>query len=182
MRRAALAAAALAAAVPARAAGKAYAELRPLIGAWDVLKDCPEGKDRLLITFVETKARVEGRIETAGGAAKELGTFAVEYNGSEGHYKTATMLPDNPVLKSLNLLPLPGTLVVSDDEDDPASKGRDYVSISSVVGPLKTSATVKLRPHGKATFVFKSESPMGKTACRGSGTKLRPAKTSPTKN
>lgn len=179
MRRAALAAVLLAAAAPARAAGKAYADLRPLIGTWDVLKDCPDGKQKLLITFAETKTRVDGRIADGADPAKELGTFAVEYNGSEGHYKTATMLPGNEVLKSLNLLPLPGALVVSDDEDDPDSKGRDYVSISSVVGPLKTAATVKLRAHGTATFVFKSESPMGKTACRGSGKKLPAKKRAP---
>ena len=169
-------AALLLAAAPAGAAGKAYADLRPLIGTWDMQKDCPDGKQSLIVTFVETKVRVEGRIADAAAPEREMGTFTVEYNGSEGHYRTSTMLPDNPVLKNLGLTPLPGAMVVSTDEDDAESIGHDYINISSVVGPFTAATTVKLRRGGKATFVFKNESPRGKSACRGSGRKRRPAK------
>ncbi len=171
-----LAAVLLASAAPAGAAGKAYDDIRPLFGTWDVQRDCPDVKDRLVFVFTEEKDHVTGRILDAADPAKELGRFDIVYNGSEGHYKYALSWPENATFKGLGVDPVPGSLVVSDDTADEDSPGRDYFSFGSVTGPLKALATVKLRGsrRNKGTFTFKGESGGGRSACRGAGAKRKP--------
>lgn len=168
----ALAALLLAAPAPARAAGKAYADLKPLIGTWRMDESCPEGKKTYFVTFAETDARVEGRI--ADASKREVGTFVVDAEAARGRYRTATMMPMPAPLDKFLPSPIEGTIRVSSDPDDPDSKGRDLLSFAwrGAMNLVTASTTMKLRGKGRATFVFKGEAPTGTTACRGSGRRL----------
>jgi hypothetical protein len=157
-----------------RAAGREFNPIRPLLGRWTVDMVCGTDQSRMLIVLSEAKASFSGRMLDGAALDRELGHFDLLYNGSPGHYRFGLALPDNPILKLLKLDMFPGSLVVSDDPDDPDSPGQDYLSASSNVGVLKSLTTVKLRDRRrKATFIFWDESPLGKDQCRGKAAKQR---------
>ena len=96
--------------------------------------------------------------------------------GEEDHYRVVTTLPNNPILKTLRMTSVAGSLVVSTDEEEEDSLPNNYITSSSKVSVLTSLLTIRLRAkYKKATFIFNVESPLGKQTCRGSGVK-QPAK------
>lgn len=67
--------------------------------------------------------------------------------------------------------------VSTEDEDDEDSLPHNYITSTSKVSMLSSLLTIRLRSkYKKATFIFNTESPLGKQTCRGSGVKRPSAK------
>ena len=156
----------------ARAAGDQYASLKPLLGTWIVDKTCGTYKDRVLVVIKRLPKTVVANFHDLK-MTQNLGRADIFSAGEDGRYNIVAALPDNEVLKAMGLKSIAGTLVVSDDDSDPEGPGKDYLTMSSRVSVLSNLLTIKLREnYKKATFILKTESPLGGQTCKGSGSKL----------
>ncbi len=164
-------------ALPARAEGDDSASLKPLLGTWLVNRDCRVYKDKVLVVFTRLPKTVLVEFRDPKKPAASWGKADIVSAGEEDHYRVVTVLPNNPVLKTMGIKSVPGSLVVSDDESEPDGPGKDYLTCSSRVSVLTSLLTIKLRDkYKKATFLFKVDSPLGSRTCRGAGVKQPAAK------
>jgi hypothetical protein len=148
-----------------------YSSLKPLTGTWLVDRECKAVKDKLLVEFVRLSSSVLAEFRNPQTNAR-IGRADIFAEKAKDHFRIVTTLPDNPVLKALNMDSVTGSLVVSDDPDEPDGPGKDYLTSSTKISMLTALATVKLRSHyKKATFLFTTESPLGKEQCRGTAAK-----------
>jgi hypothetical protein len=148
-----------------------YSSLKPLIGTWLVDRECKAVKDKLLVEFVRLSGSVLAEFRNPTTQAR-VGRADIFAERAKDHFRIVTTLPDNPVLKALNMDSVTGSLVVSDDPDEPDGPGKDYLTSSTKISMLTALATVKLRSHyKKATFLFTTDSPLGKEQCRGTASK-----------
>lgn len=161
---------------PARAEGDDYAAVKPLIGSWLVDRDCKVYKDKVLVIFTRQAKSVHVDLRDPRKPEASWGTADIVSQGEEDRYRVVTVLPNDRITKSLGIKAIPGSMVVSDDEDEPEGPGKDYITVSSRISVLTGLLTIKLREnYKKATFIFKADSPLGSQLCRGAGTK-QPAK------
>jgi hypothetical protein len=158
----------------ARAARDPFADLKPLAGSWLIDKDCVVNREKTLAVFTKQPHSIHGELFDPARPNVRLGTVDITSNGVEDHYQLVVKVPDNPILKTLGIASIPGTLVISDDTGDPDSPGKDYLSFNLAVSVFNSQTTAKLRSHyKKATFIFKDETPMGKDQCRGTAVKQK---------
>jgi hypothetical protein len=177
LRRALIAALLLSPALRAEAARDPYASLKPLVGSWLVEKDCVTDKESFLAVFTRRPRSMHFEFFDPRRPEESIGAGDIVSAGVPDHYRLSVRLPGNPVLKALRLDALPGSLVVSDDADDPDSPGKDYLTASAEASLLKSQTIVKLRDRKrKASFIFKDETPLGKDQCRGTGVKRKSAR------
>jgi hypothetical protein len=157
-------------ALPARAAGDAYAPLKGLLGTWVVDRDCNGVKDRFVAVFKQLPKQMTADFLSAKN--QSMGRADIVTTGEEDHYRVVTALPNNPVLTTLGVKSIGGSLTASTNEDEEDGLKNNYLTCSSQVSVLTSLVTIKLREkYKKATFLFTTESPLGKSTCRGSGTK-----------
>jgi hypothetical protein len=160
----------------ARAAEDQYASLKPLMGTWIVDRDCRGMKDRFNVVIKRLPKTVVANFSSLKTPPTDMGRADIVSAGEEDHYRVVTALPNNPVLKALNVKSIGGSLTVSSDESEEDALPNNYITVSSKVSVLTSLVTIKLRDkYKKATFLFSTESPMGKETCRGSAAK-QPAK------
>jgi len=172
IRNIALAALVLCLSSAVRAEGDAYAAIKPLIGSWLVDRDCKVYKDKVLVAFTKGPKAVVAEFRDPKKPAVSWGKADIVPLGEEDRYRVLTVLPNNPMLKTMGVKSITGTMVVSDDADEPEGPGKDYITVSSRVSMLTSLLTIKLRDGYKtATFIFKTESPLGAQTCRGAGKK-----------
>lgn len=164
---------------PARAAKDEFADLKPLLGTWDVDKDCVVNRERIVAAFSRQPKEIFFEVLDPRDEKKRLWTADIVPNGGGGHFRVAVRMQDNPVLRALGLSVLPASLNVSDDTSDADSPGKDYITVGAEAGPLSSLTTIKLRPKGRATFLFTAKTPMSEDRCRGGGVKRKPAKSKP---
>lgn len=161
-------------ALPARAADDQYSPLKGLLGAWVVDRDCNGIKDRFVTVFKRLPKQMTAEFLNAKNAS--MGRADIVSTGEEDHYRVVTALPNNPILQTLGVSSIGGSLTVSTNEDEEDGLKNNYITCSSRVSVLTSLVTIKLRDkHKKATFLFTTESPLGKSTCRGSAAK-QPAK------
>lgn len=161
---------------PARAARDVYADLRPLVGTWVVDRSCGPARDRVIVRVARQSGDYFAEFLDPRDETTRLGTASIlPIAGQEDRFRLGVRLANNAVLKALGLDVLPATLVFSDDPDDEESGKKDYLSVSSTVGPLNSLTTVKLRGGGRATYLFKAETPMSQDRCRGTAVKRKEA-------
>ena len=160
----------------ARAAEDQYASLKPLMGTWLVDRDCRVYRDKVLVVFSRLPKTVLVEFRSPGKSEASFGKADIVATGEEDHYRAVTVLPGNPVLKALGISSVGGSVTVStEDDDEEDSLPHNYITSSSKVSVLTSLLTIRLRSkYKKATFIFNTESPLGKQTCRGSGVK-RPA-------
>lgn len=162
---------------PARAEGDEYAAVKPLLGTWLVDRDCKVYKDKVLVVFKRLPKSVLVEFRDPKKPEASWGKADIVSAGEEDRYRVLTTLPGNPILKGLGVKSVSGSMVVSDDADEPEGPGKDYITVSSRVSVLTSLLTIKLRDgYKKATFIFKTDSPLGSQQCRGSGAKKPAAK------
>jgi hypothetical protein len=156
-------------ALPARAADQ-YAPLKGLLGVWVVDRDCAGVKDRFVAVFKKLPKQMTADFLNAKN--QSMGRADIVSTGEEDHYRVLTALPNNPVLQSLGVNSISGSLTVSTNEDEEDGLKNNYITCSSKVSVLTSLVTIKLREkYKKATFLFTVESPLGKQTCRGTGAK-----------
>lgn len=161
----------------ARAADDQYASLKPLLGSWLVDRDCRVYKDKVLVVFTRLPKTVLVEFRDPKKPAASWGRADIVATGEEDHYRMAASLPNNQVLKALNLKSVGGSVVVSTEEEEDELPN-NYVTSSSRVSALTSLLTIKLRDrYRKATFLFKTDSPLGGQSCRGAGSKQPASKT-----
>lgn len=164
------------AAVSARAADN-YSSLKGLLGTWTVDRDCRGRKDRFTAVIRKLPKTMRATFLSTSTPPKDMGLSDIVFTGEEDHYKAITVLPNNPVLKALKVKAIAGGLNVSTEDDEGDSLPNNYMTVSSQVSVLKAMTTIRLRDgYKKATFLFTTESPMGKEQCRGTAVKQAPAK------
>lgn len=153
-----------------------YASLKPLLGTWLADRDCRVYKDKVLVVFKRLPKTVLVEFRDPAKPEASWGKADIVSTGEEDHYRVVTTLPNNPILKTLRMTSVAGSLVVSTDEEEEDSLPNNYITSSSKVSVLTSLLTIRLRAkYKKATFIFNVESPLGKQTCRGSGVK-QPAK------
>jgi len=161
-------------ALPARAADDAYTPLKGLLGTWVVDRDCNGLKDRFVAVFKRLPKQMTADFLNAKN--QSMGRADIVSTGEEDHYSVVTAMPNNPVLQTLGVKSIGGSLTVSTDDDEEDGLKNNYITCSSRVSVLTSLVTIKLRDkHKKGTFLFTTESPLGKSTCRGSASK-QPAK------
>ena len=159
----------------ARASRDPYASLKPLAGTWLVDEDCVVNREKILAVFSRQPHSMHVEFFKPAAPSVRIGTADITAGGSKDHYRVSVVLPDNPILKTLGLKALPGTLVMSDDGDED-NPGKNYMTCSLAVSVFNSQTTGKLRDHGRsATFIFKDETPLGKDQCRGTAVKQKAA-------
>ncbi len=160
-------------AFPARAADQ-YTPMKGLVGVWVVDRDCSGVKDRFVAVFKQLPKQMTAEFLNAKN--QSMGRADIASTGEENHYRVVTALPNNPVLETLGVKSIGGSLTVSTNEDEEDGLKNNYITCSSKVSVLTSLVTIKLRDkYKKATFLFTTESPLGKQQCRGTGAK-QPAK------
>ena len=158
----------------ALAAQDPYAAVKPLVGTWLVDIDCVVSRDKFLFVVIREPKQLFAQFRRPDSADDVLFTADIMYKGVEDHYQVNAAVP---ALKTLGLLSLPMSLVVSDDDEDPDSPGRDYLTFSSHLPAFDSQGTVKLRDrYRKATLIFKAKSALGDNQCRGTMVKQKPAR------
>lgn len=167
--------------LPVRAAEDQYAALKPLLGTWLVDRDCRVYRDKVLAVFTRQPKSVLVEFRSPGKTEALWGKADIVATGEEDHYRAVTVLPGNPVLKTLGISSVSGSVNVStEDEDDEDSLPHNYITSSSKVSMLSSLLTIRLREkYRKGTFIFNVDSPLGKQTCRGSGVKRPAAKKKP---
>lgn len=159
----------------ARAARDPFASLKPLIGTWLVDKDCVVNREKILAVFSRQPHSMHVEFFNPRNPGVRIGTADITSGGVEDHYRISVALPNNPVLDTLQIHSLPGSLVMSDDGDE-ENPGKNYMTCSLAVSVFNSQTTGKLRDHGRtATFIFKDETPLGKDQCRGTAVKQKAA-------
>lgn len=144
----------LSSALPARAAEDKYAALKPLLGTWFVDRQCGRVQDRLLVVFRRLPKTVLGEFYDAKDPKVSIGRADIVSAGEDDRYRVVIALPNNPVLKALNLRSLAGSMVVSDDPDEPDGPGKDYITRSSRVSVLTSLVTIKSIISSWPTMTF----------------------------
>lgn len=154
-----------------RAADDQYASLKPLLGTWLIDRNCGGAKDKFLVIFKRLPKTVVAQFRSPKNSEMNFGRADIVATSEEDHYRTVTALPNDPVLKALNVKSIAGNLVVSNDEEED-DLPNNYITYSSRVSVISSLVTIRLRDHyRKATFLFNAESPLGKQTCRGTAAK-----------
>jgi hypothetical protein len=170
-----LALAALLLAGSARAARDPYAPLKPLVGAWLIDKDCVVNREKVLAVITSQPHSFHVEFFDPRRPGVRTGTGDIFSTTTPDHYRVSVQLPDNPILQTLGLKELPGTLVIADDGDED-NPGKNYLTCSLAVSVFNSQTTAKLRDRVRtATFIFKDETPLGKDQCRGTAVKQKAA-------
>lgn len=165
------------AAVPASAAKEKddYAPLKPLIGKWDVARDCGGGyKDKIYVEIVRLRNAVRASYYDTPKKLKGLGKSEVFYYPNAERFKIFTYIPE--VMQFLGGQAIPGTIAVAGPEDEVPGLVTVNAHYSVVDGNLRLKLKDK---NTKATFTVSGKSPLGTMNCTGAGVKVGEFPTTP---
>ena len=95
-----------------------YASLKPLLVTWLADRDCRVYKDKVLVVFKRLPKTVLVEFRDPAKPEASWGKADIVSTGEEDRYRVVTTLPNNPILKTLRMTSVAGSLVVSTDEEE----------------------------------------------------------------
>lgn len=157
------------AAAPALAKEKDdYAPLKPLLGKWDVARECDRGyKDKIYVEIVRLNNAVRASYYDTPKKLKGLGKSEVFFYPAAERFKVFTYIPQ--VMQLLGGQPIPGTIAVAGSEAEVPGLVTANAHYSVVDGNLRLKLKDK---NTKATFTVNGKSPLGAMNCTGAGVKI----------